>query len=204
MTRLALLVALLALVSACTTVRQMDDSPERRAQREALLAAGDWELSGRIAVASESGEGNGQANLRWSQAESRATIWLTGPFGAGSTEMVWTPGQVTVSTAGEERSMEYTGPRAAERFMQDQVGWGFPVASARYWVLGLIDPAAPGQEFFDAAGGITGLRQHGWDLSFERFVEVDGLTLPTRMTMQNPRVRLKVVVSRWKLLDDAA
>ena len=96
------------------------------------------------------------------------------------------------------------GPQAAERFMRAQLGWGFPVDSARYWMLGLIDPAAPGEEFFDESGGLTGLAQHGWQLEYDRFEQVDGLTLPTRIRMVNSRARLKVVVARWKLLSDPA
>ncbi len=66
-------------------------------------------------------------------------------------------------------------------------------------MLGLIDPDQPGHELFDAEGGLTGISQHGWQLGYKRFADVNGLVLPTRIEMANSNVNLRIVIARWKL-----
>jgi outer membrane lipoprotein LolB len=195
-----LLLAIFALISlaACSTLQQVA-SPDHGQSRDRLLAVNAWELRGRIAVTSHTGQGDGQANLRWRQLDRNSQLRVSGPFGVGSYELSWSPERVTVSRADGEQSLEYTGADAAQLFLQAQLGWSFPADSARYWVLGLLDPRAPGEEVFDAEGRLAGLSQHGWQLSFDRFTEVSGFALPTRISMENPNARLKIVVSKWKL-----
>lgn len=185
-------------LAGCTTLRPVD-SPERGQFRQALLAASEWEFSGRIAVRSNTGQGDGQASLRWRQLGELSRIRISGPFGVRPYELVWTPERVRVSHADGEQSLEYEGSDAAEAFLQDQLGWSFPAGSARYWVLGLADPNAPGEEHFDADGSLTGLSQHGWQLGFERFADVNGFVLPTRINMVSPNVSLRIVIAKWKL-----
>jgi outer membrane lipoprotein LolB len=202
MIRLLSLIALFSIV-ACSTLKPVAPPDDSRS-RDRLLAVHEWEFSGRIAVSSNAGEGDGQASLRWRQRAQQSRLRVSGPFGAGSYELNWTPERIIVSRADGEQSLEYTGADAAEMFLQDQLGWSFPADSARYWVLGLLDPRMPGKERFDAAGGLAGLSQHGWQLTYERFVDVNGFTLPTRISMENPNARLRIVVGRWKLpLEDS-
>ena len=185
-------------LAGCTVLRPVD-SPDRDQFREALLAASEWEFSGRIAVRSNTGQGDGQASLRWRQLDELSRIRISGPFGAHPYELVWTPERVSVSNADGEQSLEYRGPDAAEAFLQDQLGWSFPAGSARYWMLGLVDPNMPGEEHFDADGGLTGLSQHGWQLGFERYADVNGFLLPTRIKMLSPNASLRIVIGKWKL-----
>ena len=70
-------------LSACTTLKTVD-SPGREQLRTNLLAANEWEFRGRIAVRSDDGDGDGQANLRWRQLGERSHIRISGPFGAGT------------------------------------------------------------------------------------------------------------------------
>ncbi|HJP05523.1 MAG: outer membrane lipoprotein LolB [Chromatiales bacterium] len=185
-------------LSACTTLKTVD-SPGREQLRTNLLAANEWEFRGRIAVRSDDGDGDGQANLRWRQLGERSHIRISGPFGAGTYEIDWSPKGITIESADGEESLEYAGSAAAESFLDDQLGWSFPAGSARYWMLGLIDPDQPGHEFFDAEGGLTGISQHGWQLGYKRFADVNGLVLPTRIEMANSNANLRIVIARWKL-----
>ena len=93
------------------------------------------------------------------------------------------------------------GPDAAERFMAEQLGWSFPVRSARYWMRGRLDPADPGQRLLDSDGFLTGLQQHGWNVALNRFSEVDGQLLPDRLVLENPQLTLKTVISEWRQAD---
>lgn len=150
-------------------------------------------------MAFKSGEEGGQGKLRWQQAGHTSLIRIAGPFGAGAYDLVWEPDRVSVADAEGEQSIEYQGADAAEQFLQEQLGWSFPADSTRYWVMGLLDPAAPGKELFDDQGALRGITQHGWNISYERFAEYDGLTLPTRVSMENGSASMRIVISKWSL-----
>ena len=191
--RQLLLLAMFLAVSGCTTLRTTGTDWDAR--RDALLQQDEWSLNGRIAARTAAGEG-GQATLNWRQSGEESAVQLAGPFGAGRVELQVAPDAVTLRTA-EGETVSYAGETAAERFMDEQFGWSFPVRSARFWMRGLLDPAAPGERVFDEAGELTGLRQHGWDVSLTRFAAVDGRLLPVRLTLENPQLRLKAAVSSW-------
>ncbi len=186
---------LLAALAGCATLPP-PVADDLAARRVALLAIDNWTLRGRVAIRDADGEG-GQASLAWQQAGERSELTFAGPLGAGRVDLVVEPERITFSDAGAERSLEYTGADAAERFMAEQLGWSFPVRSARYWMRGLLDPAAAGEQFLSPDGELTGLRQYGWNVSFQRFGEFDGQPLPTKLQLVHPRLRLRVVISDW-------
>lgn len=198
MTHRILAFSLVLMLSACTSLRTVD-SPGREQLRATLVAAGEWEFRGRVAVRNADGEGEGQANLNWRQAGDHSHIRISGPFGAGAYELDWSPENIRIASADGEQEREYAGPSAAEAFLDEQLGWSFPAESARYWMLGLVDPARAGQEFFDATGGLTGISQHGWQIDYSRFADVNGFALPTRIDMANSNANLRIVIARWKL-----
>ncbi|MDP6435612.1 MAG: lipoprotein insertase outer membrane protein LolB [Gammaproteobacteria bacterium] len=190
--------AFFLLLSACTILKTVDP-PGRDQLRTTLLAANEWEFRGRIAVRSDGGDGDGQANLRWRQSGEHSHIRISGPFGAGTYLVDWSPESIRIASADGEQSREYAGPSAAEAFLDEQIGWSFPAGSARYWMLGLVDPGQTGQEFFDAEGGLAGISQHGWQIDYMRFADVNGLALPTRIDMANRNANLRIAIARWKL-----
>ena len=182
--------------AACTSVRTVGP-PDWDDRRERLAATDSWQLRGRIAF--QNGGDGGQASLSWQQAGEVSRIRLAGPFGAGAYDLLWTPTRVSVADAGGEHALEYTGVGAAERFLQEQLGWSFPAGSVRYWVMGLLDPAAPGDALFSEAGMLTAIRQHGWDIGIDRYVDVDGLQLPARLKMTAGEARLRIAINDWEL-----
>lgn len=193
------LAALLLLLQAgCALQRPQSkvaiDWDQRRAE---LLQLSTWQARGRIAVKAE-GAG-AQGDLQWEQDGSTSRIRVRGPLGAGAYEIRWTPELLTVNGSNGEFSRAYTGADAAEGFLQQQLGWSFPAASVRFWMLGLLDPAAPGEQRFDAGGGLAGLQQSGWSVNYLRFAEVDGQSLPTRIDLENPHARVRLVVDQWTL-----
>jgi outer membrane lipoprotein LolB len=189
-----LLVAL-ALLAGCASVRPVAVAPEN--PNAALLALQGWEARGRIAF--KSGTEGGQATLRWQQSAEQSLIRLAGPFGAGAYDVTWAPERVTVANSDGEQSFEYRGAEAAEQFLQAQLGWSFPAGSTRYWMLGLLDPAAPGEEKRGEDGVLEAISQHGWEVRFERFQNVQGYQLPARFEVQNANASLRVVITRWAL-----
>jgi outer membrane lipoprotein LolB len=168
------------------------------AQRsERLLALDSWQARGRIAVKAE--KGGGQGDLVWEQHGAQARIHMAGPFGAGAYEIRWDERSLTVSSRNGEFSRGYTGPDAAEQFLAEQLGWSFPAASTRYWLLALADPASPAQSTFAADGRLAALDQNGWAVTYDRYTEQSGLPMPAKITLENSRARVRLVIDRWTL-----
>ena len=186
---------LLLLMAGCTAVRPVGTPRETRVP--ALLAMQTWEARGRIAY--RSGEEGGQANLRWQQVGDRSLIRLAGPFGAGAYDVIWEPERISVADASGKKSVEYRGAAAAEQFLQAQLGWSFPAGSTRYWMMGLLDPAANGEELRTSDGELQEIRQHGWVVHFKDFGKVDGYELPVRLELDNANANLRVVITHWTL-----
>ncbi len=167
------------------------------ARRERLGALAAWEARGRIAIKSETG--GGQGDLRWEQLGSATRIRVSGPFGAGAYEIRWDPARLTITSRNGEFSRAYAGSDAAEQFLAEQLGWSFPAISARYWLLGMADPAFPAEETFASGGQLVALNQNGWTMSYDRYADQAGLAMPAKITLQNSRARLRLIIDRWCL-----
>jgi outer membrane lipoprotein LolB len=198
----ALLLVLLLLLTACSL--QSPAKPDWEAGKAALLVAEQWEFKGRMAVKIDDPEqrnqqSGGQASINWQQVDVVSRIRLSGPLGIGAWELVWSPEQVTASDAKGERTIRYTGPAAAEKFMRSELGWVFPADSIRFWVRGLPAPHAGAKEQFDADGRLALIRQQDWEVTYDRYGNFDGLQLPARLTISGKGVRLRLVITRWEL-----
>jgi outer membrane lipoprotein LolB len=195
--RAGLLLGLALLIAGCAALPPPVSPGAWDERRERLLGLQDWQARGRIAVKSEAG--GGQGDLQWQQAGATSAIRVSGPFGAGAYEIRWEPGRLTVRSRDGEFSRAYDGADAAEQFLAEQLGWSFPAASTRYWMLGVLDPAFAGEERFAPGGGLTGLVQNGWSVTFDRFSEAAGLPMPAKLTLHNERARVRLVIDRWEL-----
>lgn len=196
--RLLVIAVLMSCMTACalrptipgTSVRWDD-------RRETLLDLTNWQARGRIAVKSDTG--GGQGNIQWQQSDAGARIRVNGPFGAGAYELTWSADKITVTDKYGEVSADYTGPGAAERLLNERLGWSFPADSTRFWILGIANPDYPASEHFDPDGWLASIEQNGWLIAYEGFATRSGNWLPRRIVMENEQARVKLVVDRWLL-----
>lgn len=187
-------VAVLVFAGGCATLpppsAPAEDWPSRRA---ALQALDTWTLDGRIAVAA--GDDGFSGGFDWSQQGGSAEIALSGPLGGGI-QMHVEGEALTVNLRGET----YSGDDA-RRLVEERIGRGraLPVAEMRYWLVGA---PAPGSGYAESIGEdhrLASLRQSGWQVRYERYEAVGTLALPARIEMTADSLRLRVVVSDWRL-----
>ena len=74
-----------------------------------------------------------------------------------------------------------------------------PIVQMRYWLVGAPAPGLPHEETLGADRRLAALSQSGWQVRYDRYEPVGGLALPARMEMTAPGLRLRVVVSDWRL-----
>ena len=194
--RLALL-AVVTLLAACETTPELVpvDDPERVwTERQARLAAIEqWTAVGRLGI--QSAQDSWTAGLTWRQDRDSFRLRLSGALGQGLMELRGSPGLVEMRTSDDS----VYRARTAEELMQTHAGWRLPLSGVRYWILGRPDPQAPIVDLeLDPGGRLAELRQLGWRLRYERYGEFDGIALPTRLTLDSPRLRAKLVVRSWR------
>lgn len=182
------------LLSACA-VRQGALLPEINdwEQRRAVLGAlDDWELNGRVGVSAGDEGFNGK--LRWKQKNKRFRATVSGPLGIGTVRLEG-DGQKIVLT---DKDGERTVLEDAETELYFRYGWTIPVASLRYWALGIPDPSLEAVTEFDDTGQLARLEQGKWMVSIGAYREGGGQVMPRRLTATGSNTRVRIVVDRWR------
>jgi outer membrane lipoprotein LolB len=187
--------ALIAVLAGCRTLPPAPaPGPSWEARRPQLQSLQHFVLRGRVAVAA-GGEGF-NASLRWTQEGERTQVTLGGPLGVGGAQLTATGEDLTVITARGERIES----AAAHAELAARLGFDPPLASLRYWVLGVPDPAQPADESLDPAQQrLSALTQGGWRVEYQGYESAGGgEALPARMTLQRDTVRVRLLVDDWQ------
>lgn len=161
-------------------------------RRDELQAISDFQLSGRLAVAT--GSDGFSAGLNWTQHAGDSQLQLRAPLGLSAGSIEYNAGALTVHTAQAQLSGD-----AAAAELEREFGMQPPLASFHYWLLGVSDPASQAEEHLDDQQRLTHLVQSGWHVDFSDYVESTGRWLPGKITLQSGNVRLKLVVNHWQV-----
>ena len=185
--------AILAL-SACQTVR-VPPAPVTawRVSRPLLQSLNRFRLTGRVAVA-VGGHGF-NADVLWVQDGKSTRMTLSGPLGADAAQISDDGGRLGVITSHGR----HLGNQAARAVLQRQLGFEPPLASLRYWILGVPDPALPAHVAINRQQRLARLRQAGWSIRYHAYQSVGADWLPRLLTVRRARVRLRMVVDTWRL-----
>jgi len=192
-----LLLGLLPLLG-CATTRPVVDLPELdnwETRRAILGELSEWQFKGRIAVKAGDEGFNGKFN--WSQRNDTFSATVGGPLGIG-----------TVRIEGDGRSVVLTDKDGIQTVLNDaeadlryRYGWTIPVASLRYWALGVPDPAMAAVTEFDDEGRLSSLRQSYWTVQISSYREGGGQQMPRILTATNPDTRVRMVIDQWLFFD---
>ena len=188
----------LAALAGCATTPDSVDLPEIGtwdARTEVLAGIEDWEFNGRIAVKAGDDGFNGKFN--WEQQGDAFNATVGGPLGIG-----------TVRIDGDGLAIRLTDKDGVETVLQDpeaelrwRYGWTIPVASLRYWALGIPDPRLPAVTEFNDAGFLIRLEQRDWVVEISRYREGGGQEMPRILSATNPDTRVRMVIDRWLFFD---
>ena len=196
---LPLLLILLLTLGGCATTAPVPQSSKEASwqlQQQKVGGLAIWELAGRISVQLEK-EG-WSASLYWWQDNSDYKLRIVAPLGRGTVEITGNKEQVRLQMA-DNQVFENQG---IDQMMQQNLGWEIPVDALVYWVRGLPDPGSkPDNIDIDADGRLAGLHQDGWDIHYEKYTNVGGFDVPSRMTVEREQLRLRLGINRWTLPD---
>jgi outer membrane lipoprotein LolB len=153
----------------------------------ALQQAVQWSLDGRAAASA--GKQGWQASIVWRQQGSNTELHLAGPLGIGASVLRLTPDGLSVDGAP---------PRSdVIEALRDRLGVELPLASLRYWLLGVPDPGNESTITRNAQDRAQQLLQSGWTIDVDRYVPVDGDWLPGQLAVQREGIRVRIAVDHW-------
>ncbi len=191
------LAATMLLISACAT-RQSIELPaiDDWDSRQAILASlGEWEFSGRIGVSA--GDNGFIGKLRWMQDDDAFRATVSGPLGIG-----------TVRLDGDGNSEVLTDKNGVRTVLEDaetdlylRYGWTIPVASLRYWALGIPDPSLPAHTEMNDDGQLLRLDQGNWTVRITRYQEGGGQLMPSLLSAGNSNTKVRLVIHKWSFFE---
>lgn len=185
-------------LAACSSVPEkvsaVPDMITWQLHQQQLAQLGDWSFNGRIAVRDLHNDG-WSASLRWQQQGDSYDILLSGAFGQGAVRIHGDATAAVLESADQP-------PRIAadpEALMDEALGWHVPVSGLKYWLTGRPAPQESDLQVVDGLGHLSRLQQLGWEVSYNRYDHVDGVTLPDKLEMSNSRLRVRLVIDQWSL-----
>ena len=184
---------LTVLISACVTPKSLElpDLSDWESRQKILVGVDEWEFAGRIGVSAGEEGFNGQ--LRWRQDGVVFRARINGPLGVGTVFINGDRREITVT----DRDGVVTELHDAEVELRQMYGWTIPVASLRFWALGIPDPASPAETEFGEDGQLSTLRQQDWEVEFTQYREGGGQLMPGRLTAVNDDVKVILVIDSW-------
>jgi outer membrane lipoprotein LolB len=178
----------LTLAGCAATPRQPIESPPP----VDATAAASWSAKGRLAIAVADEGGSGA--FTWRQDDARSELAVRGPLGVGAFNVTVAGDEFTVTDAD---GSTLTGDAAREQ-VQARLGAELPLASLRYWMLGLPAPTPPAQVQDATAPPVRTVDQGGWQIAYDGFARFGAMTAPTRLTATGGDVRLRLIFDSWQ------
>ncbi len=184
------------LLAGCVGPRslQLPEMPDWTSRQAVLSAADRWEFRGRIGVSAGSEGFNGK--LRWIQKDDNFRATVSGPFGAGAIKIEGDGSRVSLT----DKDGEVTEMQDAEADIYARYGWTIPVASLRYWALGIPAPGTPVTTEFDDNGQLSKLTQRDWVVTISQYSEGGGQLMPRRIAAVNADAKVRLVIDTWIFL----
>ena len=188
------LTAALLVLGACATMPKgiaLPDLGSWDTRVEVLSRLEEWTFKGRIAV--KAGDDGFNGKINWAQQGDAFNTTVGGPLGVGTVRIEGDGrGIVLTDKDGEETALV-----DAEFDLQMRYGWTIPVASLRYWALGIPDPGRPATTDFDDEGRLVRLQQNTWTVEIQRYQEGGGQPMPRILTATSPDTRVRMVIDHW-------
>jgi outer membrane lipoprotein LolB len=193
--RASIIAGLSGILLSCAGAVRMDAPviSEWDARKAVLESLSEWEFTGSINV--RDAEEAHSSRIRWRQNNELYRINLWGTFNIGATEVNGKPGEVRIEQEGEEPIITDT----PEQLLYDRIGYELPVTELNFWIKGIPAPG-PSQELsFADNQQLLGFVQAGWRVDYLGYTNFGQQTLPTRIRVQKPPLRLDLIRLNWTL-----
>lgn len=190
-TSLLMLVLIMGMsLQGCSIFNLQQDSSALKIQLDKIQS---WQVRGKLSIVDKQQAVTGY--LTWSQEYDEYDLFLSGPFGQGSSHLIGNSQYASLSVGGKDAVLADT----AEQLMQQHLGWQFPVLDLRYWVKGQASPNSAATEVRNSIGLLESLQQHGWQVHFSRYQYRGNTWLPGRIKISGHQLKFTFVIKEWTI-----
>lgn len=194
-----IVILLFTLITGCASkpkqelvITSNQNSPLWLQHQNKVKKISHWQAKGRVA-ASKAGEG-GNASFVWNHEPNFFKIHMFGPFGAGSAELTGNDQRVMFEQA-DGKKMLAPNP---EEVLYHNTGLFIPVSGLSHWIKGIPSPLMSVDHFgVNQYGQLAYLVQSGWRIQFQKYQQINTLSLPEKIQLERGDVRVKLVIKRW-------
>ena len=184
-----LLIAVMMIVSmACSHITEKPQQNYQLVEQLRSKLPNVWKFEGRLAMNHD--KESVSASIIWEHKPESDVIDLSGPMAQGRIKISVTDTMLQIDDGEQVQSYEGN----PEQILLDQLGLNMPVKSLKYWVQGVNDPSVA----FDPAE--DGFVQSGWSIHYKSMQKLSQVNLPYKMSVENERTRLKLIVDQWNIL----
>jgi len=179
---------LLVALAGCTTI-----APEIASAPPLVQAfIPSFEITGRISVRHEKDGFSG--NLHWRHVFGADEFVVQTPFGQGVARVT----QYSQGATLEMADGKVLHAQDAESLTQQALGFRLPLTGMPRWVQALAQSGdAELRHAHD--GTLAYLSEQGWQIEYLSYQTQGATTLPTKLTLQNAELKLRLVIDDWQV-----
>ncbi|OQW94581.1 MAG: outer membrane lipoprotein LolB [Beggiatoa sp. IS2] len=165
-----------------------------QANQVRLATVNRWRLNGRIAILTENEDWT--ANVHWQQQDKMYQLVFKAPLGQTIMSLEGQPENVIMRTSKGETF----DARDADSLIVKVMNLEIPVTNLYFWVRGIPAPEPQPTDYrLTEDGHLYSLQQAGWNVAYKRYLDIQGVTLPDKLFLENSRFKVKIAVSEWEI-----
>ena len=157
----------------------------------ALATIRSFSLKGRLGVVTQKQGFSG--SIEWQHQEASDNIDVYSPVGGKIANIAKTADGVTLT----DQKGHTIKAQDAESLTDMTLGFKLPLAGLSDWALGKPTASKIDAATWDEKGQLLTLKQGGWDIGYENYTEINGLTFPNKIVLKSDKVNLKLLVEKW-------
>tara|TARA_R110000772_G_scaffold14958_8_gene42778 strand:- start:1669 stop:2244 length:576 start_codon:yes stop_codon:yes gene_type:complete len=185
------------LVTSCTTSNILSNR-DWQAHQALVISEEEWTLQGRLNI--RQGNNSDTVSINWQQVDKEFAINLSGALGLGATLVSGNEEKIRLQRANEEP----VEALSLGELSREYLGYEFPAEALYYWVRGIPAPDSPADLELDENQLLANLSQsdalgNNWRLTYDRYSDNNGLSLPGRIRMTHPDYQLTFIIQSWQI-----
>ena len=189
---------LLLLLAGCATIMSPTSQPPitssiNQKHLDTLINIKAFALKGRLgAVTQKQGFSGG---IDWQHQAITDNIDVFSPVGGKVANITKNPSGVTLTS----QNGHSISAQDAESLTETTLGFRLPLSGLSDWAVGRPTASKIEASSWDEQGKLLTLKQDGWDISYENYADIDGISLPKKILLKSEKVNLKLLVETWDL-----
>jgi len=190
-----LLATTILLISGCATIPPPTSQPTNASINQQHLATlaniKAFSLKGRLGVVTNPRGFSG--GIEWQHQTANDNIDIFSPVGGKVANIAKNAGGVTL-TSQDGHTIKAND---AESLTEATLGWRLPLNGLNDWAIGRPTASKIEASSWDEQGRLLTLKQDGWDISYENYLETNGVFLPSKTVLKSEKVNLKLLIEKW-------